>query len=162
MSLSLPSYRVNLTTGEQVATMRQKVERLERAMYSLPQADCPVRHYFAPGLYAREITIPKGVTLVGAIHKRQNLAVLSKGRLQIVTDEGTEVIEAPCTMTVQAGAKNCAIALDEAVWTNFFATDTTDVDALVEELTFSKASELLGGAENKQLLENKRLMELEN
>lgn len=162
MSLSLPSYRVSLTTGEMRPTMRQKVDRLERSMYSMPQAECPVRHYFAPGLYAREITIPKGVTLVGAIHKKQNLAVLSKGRLQIVTDDGTTTIEAPCTVTVPAGAKNCAIAIEEAVWTNFFATDTTDVDALVEELTFSKASELLGGAENPQLLENKRLMELES
>ena len=162
MSLSLPSYRVNLTTGEQVATMRQKVERLERAMYAQPQADCPVRHYFADGLYAREITIPKGVTLIGAIHKKQNLAVLSKGTLQIVTDEGTTVISAPCTVTVQPGAKNCALALEEAVWTNFFPTDETDVDKLVEELTFSKASELLGGKDNPQLLENQRLKELEN
>lgn len=162
MSLSLPSYRVNLTTGEQVTTMRQKVHRLEDELCNFPQADCPVRHYFAPGMYAREITIPKGVVLVGVIHKKQNLAVLSKGKLEIVTDDGTTTIEAPCTVTVPAGAKNCAVALEEAVWTNFFATDTTDVDALVEELTFSKAPELLGGSENRQLCMSGRLMELEN
>jgi hypothetical protein len=28
-----------------------------------------VRHYFAPGLYAREMTIPKGVTVTGSVHK---------------------------------------------------------------------------------------------
>ena len=162
MSLSLPSYRVNLTTGEMSPTMRQKVERLERAMYEVPQVDCPVRTYFAPGLFAREITIPAGIALIGAIHKVENLAILSKGKLEIVTDEGTITIEAPWTGTVKPGAKNCAVALEDSVWTNFYRTDTTDLDALCEELTFSKASELLGGKDNPQLLMSGRLMELEN
>lgn len=156
------AYKFNLVTGKPVPTMRQKVERLERAMYEMPQADCPVRHYFAPGMYAREITIPKGVTLVGAIHKTENLVVLSKGKLELVTEDGTRTVEAPCTLTVKAGAKNAALALEESVWTNFFPTTETDLDKLAELLTHSKASELLGGAENKQLLAQKAREQLEN
>lgn len=156
------AYKFNLVTGEPVPTMRQKVERLERAMYEMPQAECPVRHYFAPGMYAREITIPKGVTLVGAIHKTENLVVLSKGKLELVTEDGTRTVEAPCTLTVKAGAKNAALALEESVWTNFFPTTETDLDKLAELLTHSKASELLGGAENKQLLAQKAREQLEN
>ena len=152
MSLSLPSYRVDLMTGESIPTMRQKVERLEKAMHHTPQVNCPVKHYFSPGVYAREITIPKGVTLVGAIHRKQNLAILSKGKLEIVTDQGTTTIEAPWTGVVEPGAKNCALAIEEAVWTNIFHTYETDPDKLVEELTFSKACELIGGDKNPQLL----------
>lgn len=144
-----------VTFGGRKKAMREKVLRLEEALNSQPQRDCPVRHYFAPGLYAREITIPKGVVLVGAIHKRQNLAVLSAGRLQLVTDSGTVEIAAPHTLTVSPGQKNAAVALEDAVWTNFFATDETDPDKLVELLTESKATELLGGPDNKQLIRNR-------
>ena len=148
--------------AEQAQGMRDKVHRLEESMLTIPQAECPVRHYFAPGMYAREITIPKGVVLVGAIHKTCNLVVLSKGRLQLVTDDGTKIIEAPCTLTCQAGAKNAAYALEESVWTNFFPTNETDVEKLVELLTDSKHDELLGGSRNVQLLAAEAMKELEN
>jgi len=136
-------------------SMLHRVKRLEKALNQAPQVDCPVRHYFAPGMYAREIRIPKGTVLVGAVHKTENLAVLSAGKLQLVTDDGTVEISAPHTLTVKPGQKNCALALEDAVWTNFFPTDETDPDKLVEILTESKATELLGGPDNKQLIANR-------
>lgn len=156
------SYKFGITRGRPILSMRQKVDKLERSMYALPQAECPVRHYFAPGLYAREITIPKGVTLVGAVHKSENLAVLSKGRIELVTEEGTVTLEAPCTVTVKPGTKNAALALEDAVWTNFLPNpdNETDTDKLVEVFTHSKASELLGGSDNPQLIAQ-RAKELE-
>ncbi|SPA44602.1 hypothetical protein CBM2629_A150404 [Cupriavidus taiwanensis] len=135
--------------------MRAKVRRLESAVNEQPQVDCPVRHHFAPGLYAREIFIPAGTVLVGAVHKTENLAVLSAGRLQLVTDDGVVEISAPHTLTVRPGQKNAALALEDAVWTNFFPTDETDPDKLVEILSESKACELLGGSENAQLIKNR-------
>ena len=158
------SYKFDLVTMKPVVTMRQKVEKLERAMYSMPQAECPVRHYFANGMYAREITIPKGVTLVGAVHKMENLAVLSKGRLELVTDAGTVTLEAPCVVTVKPGTKNAALALEDAVWTNFLPNpdNETDTDKLVEVFTHSKACELLGGSQNPQLIAQREREKLEN
>jgi hypothetical protein len=137
------------------APMRQRVERLEAAMLAIPQTDCPVRHHFAPGVYAREITIPKDTVLIGVVHKRDNLVVLSAGRLRLVTESGTQEICAPHTLLCKAGAKNAAVALEDSVWTNFFATDETDTDKLVELLTESTADQLLGGANNKQLAANR-------
>lgn len=158
------AYKFDLVTMKAVPTMRQKVEKLEGAMRVLPPADCPIRHYFAPGMYAREITIPKGVTLVGAIHKTENLVVLSKGKLQLVTDEGTVVVEAPATLTCKAGTKNAALALEDSVWTNFLPNpdNVTDTDTLVEVFTHSKASELLGGKDNPQVLALKAMSALED
>lgn len=147
---------------ESAKVAREKVLRLEGSMQSVEQAECPVRHYFAPGMYAREITIPKGVVLVGAIHKTNNLVVLSKGRIRMATADGTQDIAAPHTMTCMAGAKNAALALEDSVWTNFFPTDETDVDRLVEILTESKACELLGGDRNPQLLANQAAQKLES
>lgn len=142
-------------------SMQDKVENLEEALKNVPQVDCPVKHYFAPGMYAREITIKKGTVLTGAIHKTENLVVLSCGRLQLVTESGTIEISAPHILTVKPGTKNAAYALEDSVWTNFFPTEETDVDKLVELLTESKASELLGGMDNKQLVANQAAERLE-
>jgi len=141
--------------------MRQKVDHLEFALREVPQVSCPIRHYFAPGMYAREITIPKGTVLTGAIHKTENLAILSAGRLQLVTDQGTVEIAAPHILVVKPGQKNAALALEDSVWTNFFPTDETDTDKLVELLTESKASELLGGTDNLQLTAQRAVEKLE-
>lgn len=144
------------------ATLRAKVERLEEEMQALPQVDCPVRHFFAPGLFAREITIPAGATLVGAVHRTENLAVLSKGRLLLATEAGPVEIAAPHILTVKPGDKNSATALEESVWTNFHSnpTNETDIAVLAEVFTESKLSDLLGGSTNKQLAAN-RAAELE-
>lgn len=138
------------------ATQREKAERLERAMLALPQADCPVRHYFAPGLYAREMTIPKGVTVTGAVHKIEHLIVVSMGRLRVSTEGGWCDVAAGETITCKPGMKNAVFALEDSRWTNFLPNpdNLSDADKLTELFTESKACELLGGADNKQLLAN--------
>ena len=145
------------------ASHRAKVDQVERALMNVPQVDCPVRHYFAPGMYAREITIPAGTTLIGAVHKTDNLVVLSAGRLRLATEAGPIEIAAPYTMLCKAGSKNAAVALETAIWTNFLPnpTNETDLDVLVEIFTESKASELLGGTDNKQLAANRAAQQLE-
>ena len=145
------------------STQREKAERLEFAMLVLPQADCPVRHYFAPGLYAREMTIPQGVTVTGAVHKTEHLIVVSMGRLRISTEGGWRDVAAGETLTCKPGMKNAVYALEDSRWTNFLPNpdNCTDTDKLTELFTESKASELLGGADNKQLLANKAAERIE-
>ena len=136
---------------------RARVERLEAELNRLPQVDCPVRHHFAPGLYAREITLPAGTALVGAVHTQDSLVILSAGRMRLATDAGSVEIAAPHTLHCKAGAKNAAVALEAAVWTNVFPnpTNETDTDRLAEMLTESKASDLISGSTNHQLAANK-------
>lgn len=140
---------------EIVLTPRQKVQALEDEIAKLPQVDCPVRHYFVPGMYAREMTIPAGVTLTGAVHKTEHLSTISAGRILVESGEGVVEICAPYTFVSSPGAKRAGLALETTVWTTFHATDTTDLDELAEELTESTTAELLGGPRNKQVLLNK-------
>lgn len=150
----LPSISIRLSypAPSDRAIKREQVEALERQIQKLPQADCPVRHHFAPGMYAREMTIPAGVVLTGAVHRHEHLCTISKGRIAVSTDAGMKVLAAPCTFVSKAGAKRVGYALEETVWTTYHATDETDPDRLVEELTESTAAELMGAAENVQLL----------
>ena len=137
---------------EIVSPMRQRVERLESIIETMPQAECKIVNYFVPGLYAREMTIPKGVVLTGAIHKTEHLSVISKGTIEFTTDEGVLVVSAPYTFVSKPGAKRAGHAIEETVWTTFHVTDETDLEKLIPLLTYSTADELLGGKANKQLL----------
>lgn len=136
--------------------MRARVEALESQIEKLPQAECPVRHLFAPGIYAREMTIPAGVVLTGAVHRTEHLNIVSKGRITVSTDDGMKEVCAPFTFVSKPGTKRVGYAHEETVWTTIHATTTTDLDALVEELTESTAQQLLGGSENAQLLHERK------
>ena len=57
--------------------MRSLVFEAEAIMKEMPQVDIDVKHHFSKDVYAREITIPAGVTLVGEIHKFENLNIES-------------------------------------------------------------------------------------
>lgn len=137
-------------------SVRERVLAVERRIEQVEQVDCPVREFWIPGGYAREISIPAGVTLTGAVHKQQSIVILSAGRLRLETEDGPLEIAAPFTMTCLPGAKNLATAIEDCVWTNFFVTDETDPIKIIEVLSESKASELIGGANNKQLLNTKK------
>lgn len=142
---------------QELTPARERVDRLEASMLELPQVECPVRHHFAPGIYAREISIPAGTVVVGVVHKTDNLIIVSKGRLQVVTPDGTTEVRAGDTLMCKAGAKNCVLALEDARWTNVLPNpgNLTDTGALVELFTHAKESELLGGTDNKQLAANR-------
>ena len=149
--------------SEVALSMLERVKALEASMLGVVQVDCPVKHYFAPGMYAREMTIPAGTVVTGAVHKTENLIVVSLGRLQIVTEDGTREVVAGDTITCKAGMKNAVYALENSRWTNFLPnpTNETSTDRLTEMFTESKASELLGCADNKQLLAQAELKKVE-
>jgi hypothetical protein len=118
---------------EQVApmTMRDKIFALEDEMRRLPQLEIPVRHYFSDGVYAREITIPKGAVVTGKIHKYRQLNILSAGELSVWIEEGViERVKAPFTTVSPPGTKRIAYAHDISVWTTILATEETEPDKI--------------------------------
>lgn len=133
--------------------MRAKVEALEAALQSAPQVDCPVRHHFAPGIYAREMSVPAGTVVTGAVHKTENLIIVSMGRLRVVTDDGTREVVAGDIITCRPGMKNAVVALEDSRLTNILPNpdNLTDTERLTEIFTESRACELLGGPRNTQL-----------
>lgn len=78
-------------------SVRANILRLESASRDLPQVDCPLKHHFAPGLYAREIFIPAGSVVVGKIHRHSHINVISQGSAIVVTEFGRMEVSAPYT-----------------------------------------------------------------
>lgn len=107
---------------------------LQDYLSQLPQIDQPLKHYFAPGLYAREITLQKDSITVGKLHKHAHVNTISKGRVIVSTEFGCEELVAPCSFVSQPGTKRAVFAAEETVWTTYHPTHETDLVKIEEEV----------------------------
>ena len=106
-------------------------------------AACPVQHHFAPGAYGREMTLPAGLVVVGKIHKHAHINVISKGRVQVFTEQdGVLELAAPCTFVSSPGTKRVVHVMEETVWTTVHVTDKTDLAEIEREVIATDFSEV--------------------
>lgn len=118
------------------------VDAVEAELLKLPQLNCPVTHRFGPGLYIREVFMPKGAYVIGHRHKTTHLNIMVMGVLGIMNDDGTEtILHAPQTFVAPPGRKIVYI-YEDAIWQNVHATDETDIEKL-EAMYLDKSSAFL-------------------
>lgn len=132
--------------------LRNKTFALEAVMLKLPQVKLKVIHHFSEGVYARELHIPAGVTLVGEIHKFKNLNILSKGKMLVTTDEGMKEVEAGFTVVSPPGTKRAAHTITDCIWTTIHGTEETDVDAIEAKFIAHTEEEYLDFVGANQLM----------
>lgn len=95
---------------------RQKIQELQQSMLEL-RCDMPeAEHFFAPGMYGRRFSMPAGMLVVGKIHKHAHLMMVLKGRAEIVTEFGRDMVEAGHVSVSQPGAKRVVLALEDTVF----------------------------------------------
>jgi len=133
-------------------SVRDKVNIIEAEMQNYPKLDLPLKHYFAPGVYARELFIPAGTLLTGRIHKYENLNILSSGEMAVLTEDGMKRVSAPFTVVSPPGTKRIAYAFTDCVWTTILATDETDPVAIEAEFTAGSEQEFLEFVEQQKLI----------
>lgn len=104
----------------------------------LESPEMPLRHYFTDGAYARELTMPTGVIVVGKIHKHAHLNFITKGKVAVLTEFGEEVYTAPHTFVSKPGTKRVVYILEETVWTTVHVTPETDLEK-IEDYVIAKS-----------------------
>ena len=129
-------------------------EQIKASPHSLSEDSCPVKHVFAPGMYAREMSIPKGVLLIGKIHRGQHINIVSKGSIRVLTEQGTQIITAPCSFVSEGGTKRVGVALEDTIWTTIHATQATDLDVIEREIIAEDFSDIEVHAEYKKTKED--------
>lgn len=132
---------------------RGKIIALEAAILSMPQIEIPIKHYFAPGLYLREMTMPRDSVVTGKIHKTEHLCILAKGRVTVVTEEGKKEYGAPSVIHSTPGTKRALHAIDEVVWINCHhnPTDERDESKIEETFVTDTYEQFLSFMEKKQV-----------
>ena len=103
-----------------------------------------VKHYFAPGLYSREIFMKAGAKIVGKIHKHAHMNTISMGGVMVFTEHGEEpeMFFAPCSFVSTPGTKRVVMALEDTIWTTYHPTEETDLEKIEEHVIAESYEEL--------------------
>ena len=128
-----------------------KIKTLEKEMLKHDQVDIEVVHHFAPGLYAREMRVPKGIMLTGKIHKHRHLNIMSAGKALMVNEAGRHEVSAPFSFVSEEGTKRAFYALEDVVWTTLHPTDETDLDEIEREWIVDDYQDLLADQGDHEL-----------
>lgn len=109
-----------------------RIDRIEAELLQLPQVECPLKHYFAPGICIREVVMPANATIIGHAHRFYDMNIVLSGRVSLVNDNGTlSMFKAPLTFLGKPGRK-IAFIHEECIWQNVFPTELRDVEAIEE------------------------------
>lgn len=107
---------------------------------TMEQAELPLKHSFAPGVYAREMEIPAGTLLIGKIHKHRHHNFLMKGSIIVLTEtNGVELLQAPLMIVSEEGTQRIGYAVTDTVWTTIHENKDNSEDlVLIEKRTVVK------------------------
>ena len=136
----------------EVAKSRHAILDLEAGMREMDGYDpegkeiCRIKHYFAPGVYAREMWMPAGCLITGKIHLTEHLNMLSQGKVSVSNQGDSITMEAPYTFVSPIGTKRAIYAHEDSTWTTIHATDLTDPEEIEDEIiaeTFQRLDGLI-------------------
>lgn len=127
---------VTMTYGEVIplpsAPTLERIQQFQAQIAKLPQIETEPAHYFADGMYGRELAIPAGSVVVGKIHRHEHLVQLLSGEATIVTDQGRERVTGPKTWVSPPGCKRALMTHTDCLFftVHLNADNTRDLDAI--------------------------------
>ena len=107
----------------------------------------PVKHSFAPGIYVREMPIPKGIIIMGKIHKHIHPTFLIVGEAVVRTEfDGDVLLKAPFSTISQAGTKRLIFTLTDTVWITVHSNpgnnkNIDELEAMITAASFDEYDE---------------------
>lgn len=117
-----------------IPTNREGIERLQAAMAQMPQVELPTKHYFADGLYCRELFRPEGTTIVGKVHLREHLYMVLAGIVTVIGSGEPQTLEAPAIIVSSPGTKRAVFAHTDAICCTVHRTDSKDLEEIERDL----------------------------
>ncbi len=105
-----------------------------------------IKHYFSDGLYAREMFMPAGTLVLGKIHLKDHLCMITSGCVDIVSRHGRGRYKAPYIFTTSKNTQRVLLSLDDSTITTIHATEITNHSDIIEAYTtedYSKIEDLL-------------------
>ena len=115
-------------------------EAIQAAVYEIAhmpdQIQPEMAHYFAHGVYCRQMTVPADVILAGKIHKHDTLNILLKGEIEVAMEHGgVSIMKAPYVFISAPGVQKIARTITETIWLNVHGTEETDLQVIEKTFT---------------------------
>lgn len=95
----------------------------------------PLYESLERGFYRREVHIPAGHFIVGAVHTQESYAILLQGEITVIDEDGERVLKGPMTFTQPANRQKIGYCNEDAIW--------LDIHKVPEGVTMEQARELL-------------------
>lgn len=114
--------------------------------------DVPVQHHFAPGVYMRQMDAAAGTLVVSKMHRTEHFIMFLKGSCSVLTEDGVELIKAPCVLRTMPGTKRIGYFHEDTSCITIHPTGSTDLEEIEkqviipesEEIAFLKSAQLAG------------------
>lgn len=122
----------------------QGLEEFEGEMLKEPGAtECrfPLFHHFAPNIYVREIHMPAGAKILGAVHTTEHLNVILRGRASVIIDAKVHEIVAGMTFVSGAGVRKMLNIHEDMVWQTIHANPSNERDIVTLESGLCRMTE---------------------
>ena len=120
---------------------REAILKYEEMAKNLPQIEIPVKHIIHGGMYARQITIPKGAIITGQIYKFEHLDIMISGDVTVSTDSGeVKRLTGYNCLEGLSGKKRAGYTHEETVWITVhpygFGEDGEEIQEFLTANTF--------------------------
>lgn len=113
---------------------REDIDNLQSKLMTMEQSkELVTNHYFANGMYAREVHRPKGTLIVGKVHKHEHFFFVTKGQINVWTEDGMIEMKAPYVVISKPGTKRVTFAVEDSTGMTVHRTDKTDLNDIEEE-----------------------------
>ena len=96
--------------------------------------DVPVQHHFAPGVYMRQMDAAAGTLVVSKMHRTEHMNILLKGSLTVATENGIELLKAPCVLKSMPGTKRIGYFHEDSSWITIHPTSDTDLEKIEQQV----------------------------
>lgn len=114
-----------------IDTVRDVQQQLSE---SPDQIDVPVQHHFAPGVYMRQMDAAAGTLVVSKMHRTEHMNILLKGSLTVATEEGIQLMTAPCVLKSMPGTKRIGYFHEDSSWITIHPTSDTDLEKIEQQV----------------------------
>lgn len=108
-------------------------DEVSNGVFRLPDDTAKVDHYFAHGVYAREMFIPAGAAVIGKIHNYETLNIMLSGEIELISNGTKKRLKAPQVIVGKAGEQKIGIAIEDVRWLNVHPTKETDLNIIEKE-----------------------------
>ncbi|MFN4367163.1 MAG: hypothetical protein ACK4GA_06090 [Acinetobacter sp.] len=114
-----------------IDTVRDVQQQLSE---SPDQINVPVQHHFAPGVYMRQMDAAAGTLVVSKMHRTEHMNILLKGSLTVATEDGIQLMTAPCVLKSMPGTKRIGYFHEDSSWITIHPTSDTDLEKIEQQV----------------------------
>jgi hypothetical protein len=164
---------------EVVNSVNGLIDKLELAMLNHEPIDCPVKHTFVPGMYIREIFMPKGKEgkdnwVTSMVHNTEHPYFVLKGEVEVYSEnDGVQHLKTGDSGITTPNTRRVLLIIEDTVWvtchpTNIVPKDDSDeskeeaANLVGEQILQKYTNPLIGFRIKNNMLVGKTEIQLNN